>query len=342
MGESSSTRTSSPLDDFFAAFTYKGEGEGEGGREREREAIPIAISSSPNSVIPPPRRKKKENKNNNNNKKPSSSSSRFEPSSHLLTTIDGERRVVSSYFQLPPGASPPVVLDRRDVHRAYDARLRPHRSLVRRLLRRIDSAAANPDELDADEKLRSYKRRKQRSSLSQEEKKLDVYKRLTDSSSTNSWVPPPSPFGLLQEKHYFDPWRVLLICMLLNITTSRQVKGVLENLFARCPTAEALLDIQEEELQRMLKPLGLQNKRARAIKIFTQQYLGTEWTHVSQLYGVGKYAADAYAIFCVGKPEEVIPQDNKLVDYWKFVCEHNEKLEQQVCLGEVGFIGTGS
>ncbi|CAM8916900.1 unnamed protein product [Rhodiola kirilowii] len=37
------------------------------------------------------------------------------------------------------------------------------------------------------------------------------------------------------------------------------------------------------------------------------EYLEDTWTHVTQLHGVGKYAADAYAIFCIEKWEQVIP-----------------------------------
>lgn len=39
------------------------------------------------------------------------------------------------------------------------------------------------------------------------------------------WSPPRSPFNLLQEDHAFDPWRVLVICMLLNQTTGLQVSN---------------------------------------------------------------------------------------------------------------------
>ncbi|CAN1160106.1 Methyl-CpG-binding domain protein 4-like protein, partial [Linum perenne] len=38
----------------------------------------------------------------------------------------------------------------------------------------------------------------------------------------NVWKPPRSVHGLLQEDHAHDPWRVLVICMLLNLTTGRQ------------------------------------------------------------------------------------------------------------------------
>ncbi|KAL6319129.1 hypothetical protein AAG906_011209 [Vitis piasezkii] len=41
-------------------------------------------------------------------------------------------------------------------------------------------------------------------------------------SPDNNWKPPPSHFHLLQEDHYHDPWRVMVICMLLNCTSGLQ------------------------------------------------------------------------------------------------------------------------
>lgn len=34
---------------------------------------------------------------------------------------------------------------------------------------------------------------------------------------------------------------------------------------------------------------------------------------------LGRYAADAYAIFCTGKWKEVNPLDHKLKDYWEYL-----------------------
>ena len=38
-----------------------------------------------------------------------------------------------------------------------------------------------------------------------------------------TWEPPPSPFGLIEEVLYEDPWRLLLACILLMKTSGRQV-----------------------------------------------------------------------------------------------------------------------
>uniref|UniRef100_A0A0D3CTC3 HhH-GPD domain-containing protein n=1 Tax=Brassica oleracea var. oleracea TaxID=109376 RepID=A0A0D3CTC3_BRAOL len=89
--------------------------------------------------------------------------------------------------------------------------------------------------------------------------------------------------NLLQEDHWHDPWQVLVICMLLN------------------------------------KTCGAQKKRSKLIQRFSLEYLQESWTHVTQLHGVGKYAADAYAIFCNGKWDCVRPDDHMLNYYWEFL-----------------------
>ncbi|KAB5512337.1 hypothetical protein DKX38_029365 [Salix brachista] len=54
----------------------------------------------------------------------------------------------------------------------------------------------------------------------------------------NRWIPPKSPHELLQEGHYHDPWRVLVICMLLNCTSGGQVRPILNDFFTLCPDAK--------------------------------------------------------------------------------------------------------
>ena len=42
------------------------------------------------------------------------------------------------------------------------------------------------------------------------------------------WTPPASPHSLIEEQVYNDPWKLLLVCMLLNKTAGRQVRRVTE------------------------------------------------------------------------------------------------------------------
>ncbi|GMH28989.1 hypothetical protein Nepgr_030832 [Nepenthes gracilis] len=159
--------------------------------------------------------------------------------------------------------------------------------------------------------------------LTAKEKLAEAYRR---KAPDNTWKPPRSPFNLLQEDHVHDPWRVLVICMLLNITTGPQVRKVLSNLFALCPDAPTAADFDTMEIERVIQSLGLQKKRAAMIQRFSREYMSDGWTHVTQLHGVGKYAADAYAIFCTGMWNQVTPNDHMLNYYWKFLKKRTLKL----------------
>ncbi|CAA3021354.1 methyl- -binding domain 4 isoform X1 [Olea europaea subsp. europaea] len=156
-----------------------------------------------------------------------------------------------------------------------------------------------------------------RSVLSADEKWDEAYKRRTPD---NMWKPPRSPYNLLQEDHVFDPWRVLVICMLLNVTTGRQTGKVISEFFTLCPNAKSATEVAKEDIEKVIQSLGLYRKRAEGIQHFSRMYMEESWTHVTELPGIGKYAADAYAIFCTGKWDRVRPLDHMLTKYWEFLC----------------------
>ncbi|XP_078434974.1 DNA glycosylase superfamily protein [Wolffia australiana] len=190
-----------------------------------------------------------------------------------------------------------------------------------------DEVESSPFQLDCDRKKKKKNKQKNEgdpSQLTAAERMQDAYKRVPDD---NMWVPPFSDHELLQEFHFFDHWRVLVICMLLNRTTGQQVRRILPRLFLLCPDAKTTETVPEEAIEDIIRPLGLQNKRSKMIKRMSQQYMTHEWTHVTQLHGIGKYAADAYAIFCSGRWMDVKPNDHKLVDYWRFLMD--DKVSRQ-------------
>ncbi|KAK9287530.1 hypothetical protein L1049_015951 [Liquidambar formosana] len=103
-----------------------------------------------------------------------------------------------------------------------------------------------------------------------------------------------------------------------------QAKRVISDLFTLCPNAKIATEVATEEIEKLIKTLGLQRKRAVMLQRFSQEYLEEGWSHVTQLHGVGKYAADAYAIFCTGKWDRVRPTDHMLNKYWDFLCNTNK------------------
>ncbi|CAA0808211.1 DNA glycosylase superfamily protein, partial [Striga hermonthica] len=120
--------------------------------------------------------------------------------------------------------------------------------------------------------------------LTAAQKKHQAYERKTP---YHNWVPPRSPFSLLQEDHFFDPWRVLVICMLLNRTTGLQARKVLSDFFHLCPNAKTAVKVPTEDIEEVTRSLGLYKKRALGIQQFSHEYLNESWTHVTELTGVG-------------------------------------------------------
>lgn len=115
---------------------------------------------------------------------------------YIRAIVNGETKVLSPYFPLPANATSVEIIPKK---------------------RKDDNTTTTTT-------TNNNKKSKVSPQLTAAEKKSDAYKRV---DANNTWVPPRSPYNLLQENHYFDPWRVLIICMLLNRTTGRQVLFIL-------------------------------------------------------------------------------------------------------------------
>lgn len=116
---------------------------------------------------------------------------------------------------------------------------------------------------------------------------------------------------LIQEGYLDDPWKMTVVCILLNRTTGRQVKRVLPLLFERYPSARAMAKADIKQLTVLISGLGLENIRALRLKAMSALW-GTR--PLNQLPGIGKYAMDSYAIFVEGRTD-VRPSDKMLQKY---------------------------
>ena len=139
------------------------------------------------------------------------------------------------------------------------------------------------------------------------------------------WKPPKSPHGLIQEVLWPDEWKILMSCLMLNQTTRKQVDKVIWQFFDKWPEPKEFLKSTHEEVSNLLRPLGFYNRRPKAMRKFTEQYMQDEWLEPIELYGIGKYANDAWRIFCRGDWQQVEPQDHALNKYHSYLQECNEE-----------------
>uniref|UniRef100_A0A673U3L7 Methyl-CpG-binding domain protein 4 n=2 Tax=Suricata suricatta TaxID=37032 RepID=A0A673U3L7_SURSU len=140
------------------------------------------------------------------------------------------------------------------------------------------------------------------------------------------WTPPRSPFNLIQETLFHDPWKLLIATIFLNRTSGKMAIPVLWEFLEKYPSAEVARTADWRDVSELLKPLGLYDLRAKTIIKFSDEYLTKQWKYPIELHGIGKYGNDSYRIFCVNEWKQVHPEDHKLNKYHDWLWENHEKL----------------
>ena len=135
-----------------------------------------------------------------------------------------------------------------------------------------------------------------------------------------AWIPPKSPFDLLQERYWPNDWKILVVCLMLNQTSRKQVEPMIESFFEKWPDAKSAADADEDEMRAVRRPLGMFNRRVKTIMKMSQQFL-EGFENAIDLYGCGKYANDTYRIFMRGEWRDVEPNDHALNDYHGYLRE---------------------
>ncbi|XP_069871714.1 methyl-CpG-binding domain protein 4-like [Dipodomys merriami] len=140
------------------------------------------------------------------------------------------------------------------------------------------------------------------------------------------WTPPRSPFNLVQETLFHDPWKLLIATIFLNRTSGKMAIPVLWEFLEKYPSADVARAADWRDVSELLRPLGLYDLRAKTIIKFSDEYLTKQWKYPIELHGIGKYGNDSYRIFCVNEWKQVHPEDHKLNKYHDWLWENHEKL----------------
>lgn len=143
--------------------------------------------------------------------------------------------------------------------------------------------------------------------------------------STSNKVPSVSPFGLIQEQLWPNEWLILVVSMLLNCTSRKQVEKILPEFIRRWREPRVFLTASIDEVAELCRPLGFANRRTANIFSMTRTYVDGSWVHASELPGIGQYGARSWEIFCRGTIGDEQPKDHALVKYWEWVMYHWNK-----------------
>jgi endonuclease III len=100
------------------------------------------------------------------------------------------------------------------------------------------------------------------------------------------------------------------------------MEPVVKELFEIWPDALSMSLASVEDVEGVIRPLGMQKKRAQTLIKMSSQFHTRKWKDVMELHGVGKYASDAYRILILGDWQNVEPKDHALSDYHEFLKKY--------------------
>nr|XP_018911666.1 PREDICTED: methyl-CpG-binding domain protein 4-like [Bemisia tabaci] len=146
------------------------------------------------------------------------------------------------------------------------------------------------------------------------------------SRQRDTWIPPRSPYALIQEDLFANPWQLLIATIFLTKTRAQLAITPLLKFLDKWPTPENLLKANFDEIHEILQPLGLGALRSRTILRFTKEFLEKDWRYPIELYGIGKYGNDSYRMFCVNEWRDVTPTDIPLSKYKVWLTMNEERL----------------
>lgn len=110
-----------------------------------------------------------------------------------------------------------------------------------------------------------------------------------------------------------NPYVILVSEMLLRKTTAKQVNAIFEKFFTKFPNVKMLAEADEEEIEELIKPLGMEHKRAVLLKKLANELLKNHGGAIPasqddllKLPGVGRYSANAVLCFAYGKDAPLV------------------------------------
>lgn len=147
-----------------------------------------------------------------------------------------------------------------------------------------------------------------------------------ESTCGSQWIPPRSPYALIQEDLFHNPWQLLIATIFLTKVTAKLAIPKIHTFLQRWPTPEDVTKADPQDLLCLVENLGLENTRVKTIKRFTEDFLIKNWKYPIELYGIGKYGNDSYRLFCVNEWRKVQPDDILLSKYKDWLTLNEKQL----------------
>jgi len=107
---------------------------------------------------------------------------------------------------------------------------------------------------------------------------------------------------------HFDPYTLLVAVMLSAQTTDKKVNQVTPSLFQIAPNPSSMATLEVEEIQEIIREIGLAPTKAKNLKLMAQQIMSNggevlpDWQFLESLAGVGHKTASVVMAQAFGIP----------------------------------------
>jgi len=143
----------------------------------------------------------------------------------------------------------------------------------------------------------------------------------------SGWVPPRSPYGLIQEDLFPSEWHILCSCIFLNLTSRKTADPILKKFFMMFEQPSQLLTTTQDEVGELIAPLGLKTRRVQSLFSMSEQFVKRDWISSRELSGIGEYGGTTHDMFCLGKLPSASPSDGALELYWRWAHANKDQCD---------------
>lgn len=107
------------------------------------------------------------------------------------------------------------------------------------------------------------------------------------------------------------PYEIFIAEFLLRKTRAESVENIYEDFLSAFPDFDSLREVKRERIEEMLRPLGLQSIRSKALKEIAKEVgkldgLPSQREELLSLPHVGRYVANATLCFAFGKKVPIV------------------------------------
>ena len=113
-----------------------------------------------------------------------------------------------------------------------------------------------------------------------------------------------------------NSWAVLIASFLLRKTTATQVVRMYEEFLEKFPNPQAVLSANEEEMKKLIKPLGIEHQRSKCLIKLAEELVRRfngqvprNKEELKKLPGVGEYTASEVLLAACNKPEPLLDRN---------------------------------